>query len=245
MEVNMRRKIILFVLIFSFLTPTWVSAEGDQKADTSLFSAASMEAIIQDLECVQESAESMADMSRALGYDDSTDFIQALGKWWWECEDRIRYFQYIQLELTAENEMKETKADILAKIMRIEFGGADTNDPVWRMHAAAIGWCVLNRVDAGYGSLEQVSKAPNQFSYCFHTEVRDDLHAIATDVLIRWYLEKAEGYGTTGRVLGEEELYFWGDGQVNHYYSDYRNCYGSEWDWSLPNPYDTESTPVN
>lgn len=240
----MRRKTILIALVFASLAPIWVFAEGEREDDAGLFSAAGVEEIIQDLQRVQESAETMADKSRALGYDDSSNFIKNLGKWWWECEYRIRYLRYIQLELAAENERKETKADILAKIMRMEFGGADTSDPVWRMHAAAIGWCVLNRVDAGYGTLEQVSKAPNQFTYCFHTEVRDDLHAIATDVLIRWYLEKAEGYGTTGRVLGADELYFWGDGRLNHYYSDYRDCYGSEWDWSLPNPYEAESATV-
>lgn len=240
----MRKKVILLVLIFAFLFPTWASADESLEINENLLSAAGMETVILDLHGVQDSAEHMAKMSRAMGYVDSASFIEVLGKWWWECENRIRYFRYIRNELEAENEAKETKADILAKIMRLEFGGADTSDPLLRMHTAAIGWCVLNRVDAGYGTLEQVSKAPNQFTYSIQTEVRDDLHAIATDVLIRWYLEKAEGYGTTGRILGSENLYFWGDGRVNHYYSDYKNCRGSEWDWSLPNPYDTGNKTV-
>lgn len=237
----MRNRILILALVFALLTPTWVSAEEVPEIGANLFSAAGMETVIHDLQSVQESAKTMAKMSRTLGYVDSSNFIGALGKWWWECENRIRYLQYIRVELAAENEVKETKAEILAKIMRLEFGGADTSDPVWRMHTAAIAWCVLNRVDAGYGPLEKVSKAPNQFTYSFQTEVRDDLHAIATDVLIRWYLEKAEGYGTTGRILGSDDLYFWGDGHVNHYYSDYQNGRESEWDWSLPNPYDADS----
>jgi hypothetical protein len=227
------------MLAVTFLLPTWSFAEEATDYSENLYSEERIEELIDDFRTSQESVRTIAGLVRMLGNTDLSNVIELMKNWWWSCENEIRDLEYIQEELTAVNTSGETQAEILAKIMRIELGGADTNDPYGIMHTAAVGWSVLNRVDAGMGTLENVAKAPNQFSYRFSTEVRDDLLAIATDVLIRWYLEKTEGYGTTGRVLDDEYIYFWGDGTENHYYRDYRNRSDSEWCWSYPNPYDT------
>ena len=58
--------------------------------------------------------------------------------------------------------------------------------------------------------------------------------AIAADVLIRWEREKREG-GEVGRVLPAEYVFFTGDGEVNHFRTEYEG--GMFWDWSLKNPY--------
>jgi len=61
-----------------------------------------------------------------------------------------------------------------------------------------------------------------------------EFKAIAADVLIRWEREKREG-GEVGRVLPAEYVFFTGDGEVNHFRTEYEG--GMFWDWSLKNPY--------
>jgi hypothetical protein len=128
----------------------------------------------------------------------------SLGKWWWECENRIRYLQYIQRELRRKRAERD-ESGYSGKIMRRD-SRRRTSDPVWSMHAAAIG-CVLNAsmpdTDAGAGSNAQpVFKLLKN-----RGQGRSD--AIATDVTDRWYLEKPMvtghgGYWARKRfILGE------------------------------------------
>lgn len=118
--------------------------------------------------------------------------------------------------------------DLMARTIYAEARGCST------MEQAAVAWCVLNRVDAGYGDIEAVLTAPHQFA-TWGGEIGQEQLDIAADVLIRWEREKA-GEADVGRVLPSEYLWFTGNGSENLFRDAYEG--GSYWDWSLPNPYE-------
>lgn len=101
---------------------------------------------------------------------------------------------------------------------------------------AAVVWCVLNRVDAGYGDIMAVATAPNQFvGYRPGNPIEAHTAHLVRDVLLRWHAEKTHGEDA-GRVLPEDYLWFHGDGKHNHFRNEYEG--GDRWDWSLPSPYE-------
>ena len=105
-----------------------------------------------------------------------------------------------------------------------------------KAHQAAVIWCILNRVDAGYwgDTIMDVVTYPNAFAYIEDTPVEQEFRMLAADVCERWNLEKA-GQAEVGRVLPKEYLYFTGDGELNHFTIEWK---GTEaWDWSLESPY--------
>lgn len=104
---------------------------------------------------------------------------------------------------------------------------------------AAVMWCILNRVDSPIypDSIMEVITAPRQFhGYHEDNPVDEHIESLVRDVLNRWQAEK-QGANHVGRVLPAEYLFFWGDGWNNHFTTEYLS--DEEWDWSLPNPYDT------
>ena len=104
---------------------------------------------------------------------------------------------------------------------------------------AAVAWCILNRVDspAYPDSIMEVITANRQFhGYNEEHPVDQCIVELVVDVLNRWDAEKS-GEQDVGRVPPAEYLFFWGDGWHNHFTTEYLS--GDEWDWSLPNPYDT------
>ena len=102
---------------------------------------------------------------------------------------------------------------------------------------AACVWCVLNRVDHGYGDIITVVTTPEQFvGYNEENPVDDGLITLCIDVLSRWYVEK-DGQAEVGRVLPADYLWFSGDGERNHFRNAYRGS--DRWDWSLPSPYES------
>ena len=103
---------------------------------------------------------------------------------------------------------------------------------------AAVAWCILNRVDTYGQTIKEVVTAPNQF-YGYRTkgECPEEHLDLAADVLERYYAEK-RGEANVGRVLPKEYLYFTGDGQRNHFTSEWRGT--SHWNWSLDDPYIVE-----
>ena len=118
--------------------------------------------------------------------------------------------------------------DLMARTIYAEARGCST------MEQAAVAWCVLNRVDAGYGDIETVLTAPHQFA-TWGGEIRQEQLDIAADVLMRWEREKG-GEADVGRVLPREYLWFTGNGSENLFRDAYDG--GEYWDWSLPNPYE-------
>ena len=102
---------------------------------------------------------------------------------------------------------------------------------------AAVAWCILNRVDAWGGSIEETVTAPYQFKgYRDWGECPQEHLDLAADVLTRWQAEKAGAEGV-GRVLPEGYLFFVGDLVAHNYFSEEWKS-GIYWDWSLPDPYE-------
>lgn len=128
-----------------------------------------------------------------------------------------------------------TDAVMMARVMFLEARGIKSKTEI-----ACIGWTILNRVDAGYGSIQKVITAPNQFAYRASASTTSDygydLVALATDVLDRWSKEKA-GQAAVGRVLPKGYLWYAGDGKHNYFRNQYKG--GTRWTYSLPSPYES------
>lgn len=125
----------------------------------------------------------------------------------------------------------------LAKSFWGEARGVKDNGIVsGKCQIAAVGWCILNRYDAGYeNSIVEVCAAPGQFAgYSPSHPVDEELLDLAYDVLDRWNAEK-HGETEVGRVLPSGYLWFGGDGKYNHFRNEYRTSV--RWDWSLADPY--------
>lgn len=126
-------------------------------------------------------------------------------------------------------------AVMMARVMFLEARGIRSKTEI-----ACVGWTILNRVDAGYGTISAVITAPNQFAYRVSASTTSDygydLVALATDVLDRWSREKA-GQTNVGRVLPQGYLWYAGDGQHNYFRNAYRG--GTRWTYSLPSPYES------
>lgn len=130
----------------------------------------------------------------------------------------------------------ESDIEIAAKIILKEAESVKDNCGVsGDCHRAAVIWCILNRVDAGYGNFEEVATAPHQFAYYPNTRIVKEFYKLAEDVLDRWSQEKA-GIKDVGRVLPQDYLWFRGNGKVNIFRNKYKGDY-EIWDWSLPDPY--------
>lgn len=101
---------------------------------------------------------------------------------------------------------------------------------------SAVIWCILNRVDTGYGSIQHVVTRPYQFTgYSADNPVQDEHVKLAIDVLIRWQMEKY-GIVDVGRTLPKEYRWFHGDGDHNYFRDKYNGDYNI-WDWNCLNPY--------
>lgn len=133
---------------------------------------------------------------------------------------------------------KDEDAVALAKSFWGEARGVKDNGVVsGKCQIAAVGWCILNRYDAGYeNSIVEVCAAPKQFvGYSESHPVDEELLALAYDVLDRWNAEK-HGETEVGRVLPSDYFWFAGDGRYNHFRNEFRTA--ERWDWSLADPYD-------
>ena len=131
--------------------------------------------------------------------------------------------------------LRESEVVAMAKLAWGEARGCST------MEIAAVMWTVLNRVDAYGQSILEVITAPYQFhGYSEEHPVDDALYELAKDVIARWQMEK-QGVSEekVGRVLPSGYLYFHGDGVHNYFRIEYDN-FNNLWDWSYPNPYETE-----
>jgi len=128
----------------------------------------------------------------------------------------------------------EEDVEALAKVIWAEARGVKSD-----AEKAAVGWCALNRLDAGtYGeTFLEVLTAPHQFASRESSPVTEELEALSRDVLERWQAER-RGETGVGRTLPADYFFFEGDGERNHFRKQYART-GETWDWSLPNPYNT------
>ena len=106
-----------------------------------------------------------------------------------------------------------------------------------KMEQSAVVWCILNYVDAGYGTIIEAITYPERFhGYNPGFPVTDEIKALVEDVIVRWRMEKLCD-GDVGRTLPSEYLWFHGDGEHNYF----RNSYDGEydiWNWDCWNPYE-------
>lgn len=128
-----------------------------------------------------------------------------------------------------------TDAVMMGRVMYLEARGIRSKTEI-----ACVGWTILNRVDDGMGTIQEVITAPNQFAYKSSAPTTSDfgydLVALATDVLDRWSREKA-GETNVGRVLPQGYLWYAGDGKHNYFRNKYKG--GTRWDYSLASPYES------
>ena len=128
----------------------------------------------------------------------------------------------------------DSDAMLLAKVTYLEARGIEN-----KTELACVMWTILNRVDAGYGTIEEVMTAPNQFAYSPDantvTDHGVDLVELAYDVLSRWNSEK-NGKTDVGRVLPADYLWYAGNGKHNYFRNEFRTA--NKWDYSLPSPYE-------
>ena len=126
--------------------------------------------------------------------------------------------------------VRNSDVDMIAKTVYGEARGLN------QLEQSAVVWCILNRVDAGYGSIKEVITAQNQFEgYSPSNPVTEEIRMLVRDVLARWQMEKI-CVGNVGRTLPSNYLWFHGDTQHNHF----RNSYGGNyitWNWNCYNPY--------
>ena len=126
--------------------------------------------------------------------------------------------------------IEQSDVELIAKTVYGEARGCSV------VEQSAVIWCILNRVDAGYGTIEEVITAKYQFTgYDANHPVKGEFVELATDVLLRWHLEK-NGIGEVGRTLPSDYKWFHGDGKHNHFRNKYNGDY-VVWDWNCINPY--------
>ena len=127
----------------------------------------------------------------------------------------------------------DKEIDMLAKTVWGEARGCN------RLEQSAVVWCILNRVDAGRGTIAEVITAPGQFhGYSKNFPVTDSIRELCEDVVARWKLEKL-GVGNVGRTLPNDYLYFWADstGIGNVFRNKFSGNY-TKWNWDCWNPYE-------
>lgn len=138
-------------------------------------------------------------------------------------------------EPDTEPEWKPDEAEV-AYIAKTIFGEASVVRSAEQR--AAVGWCILNRVDAsGFGdTVEEVVTAPSQFhGYNADSEPPESYYELARDILTRYHREQ-QGEADVGRTLPQGYCYFCGDGRENHFTTEWLGK--DYWNWSLPNPYE-------
>lgn len=100
---------------------------------------------------------------------------------------------------------------------------------------AAVVWTVLNRYDAGYGSIQTIVENIGHYNgYSDDNPVDDELLDLVYDVLDRWNAEK-HGETDVGRVLPTGYCWFHGDGTYNYFRNKYKG--GSRWNWEMEDVY--------
>ena len=134
--------------------------------------------------------------------------------------------------------INEKEATALAKMAWGEARGCSD------MEIAATIWCVLNRVDVNDSTIIKVATNQSQFhGYSRNNPVDDRIYNLAVDVLTRWQMEKqGASPEEVGRVLPPEYLYFHGNGKQNKFRDHYEHKKATYWNWSYPNPYETEGS---
>lgn len=185
----------------------------------------------------QTKAHEIAQLAREMGLGEDNPIIVEAQRIWWE-EEGNKSPPVEDSSVSLESAGYSDRDAACVMIAKVIYGEARGIASVTEQ--ACVAWTILNRVDAGYGTIEEVVTAPNQFCYRRNAPTVDDygrdLAALAGDVISRWEREKA-GESNIGRVLPAEYLYYWGNGRHNFFTKAYRSR-SSTWDYSLESPYE-------
>lgn len=189
---------------------------------------------LAELDKQKETAHNIAEDARSIGLSENHPIILGAKSLWENANTRILNGEY---EKPTVKYYTDNDALMLAKLMYGEGRGIKSETQL-----ACICWTVLNRVDAGQGSISAVITAPNQFHYSssFPTisDWGTDLKNLAYDVLERWNNEK-NGLGSNGRVLPSTYMYYHGNGRENIFRDNYSFSKANFWNYSLFSPYTT------
>ena len=141
--------------------------------------------------------------------------------------DNLDYEKYI-----FDLKISEAEIDIIAKTVWGEAGNCS------KLQQSGVIWCILNMVDAGYGTITEVVTPDRFHGYNRSFPVVPEIRDLVIDVVARWKLEKITGY-SVGRTLPSEFMYFSGapTGGENIFRNKYENS-DKIWDWDCWNPYE-------
>lgn len=151
-----------------------------------------------------------------------------------EIESDVSSDEEIVIHETESKQWTYNDAAYLAKMAYGESRGVPTLNSQFGVRSnayqnACAMWTVLNRVDAGWGTIEEVVTAKKQFvGYKSSNPVDPDLLDLAFNILGDWSVGKE-----TLRTLPKEYLYFRGDGKYNYF----RTQNGEIYNWHLPDPF--------
>lgn len=128
--------------------------------------------------------------------------------------------------------VSEEEVDIIAKTVWGEARGCSP------LQQSGVVWCILNRVDAGYGTIAQVATYGAFHGYDPDFPVTPEIRELVIDVIARWKLEKITGY-EVGRTLPSEYLFFSANnaGTKNVFRTHWEGNY-TVWNWDCWNPYE-------
>lgn len=186
----------------------------------------------------QEKAHQIAEIARTMGLSEDNPIIVEASRIWWEEEGSPDVVAELETDFTCEGIYYSDLDTVAAMIAKTIYGEARGIYSITEQ--ACIIWTILNRVDAGYGTIEEVITAPYQFAYRSGFPTTDDydrdLVELAKDVIARWEAEKT-GVADVGRVLPKGYLWYSGDGRHNYFRNSYRGS--QNWNYSLTSPYES------
>ena len=221
---KIEKTLVIFLIIFAALAvgltfnTVSLNSELTSTKDELNITYTTLESVKDELAAVKENYENEIEKTNNLASDLETanTIIESL-----KSEEYVVGFTVTNYEI-----------ELLAKTVWGEARGTN------KMEQSAVVWCVLNRVDAGWGTIAEVITAPNQFhGYSSNFPVTDEIRELVEDVIARWKMEKVCG-GNVGRTLPSNYLFFRADstGLSNIFRTEWNGPY-EVWDWDCWNPY--------
>lgn len=221
MRINYKVSIFAIIFMVLLVMGIWIhglTVENNQLTENLAKEQSALASAQEELATVQESYRSEVEKVSNLTADlDTANTII----------DALKGEEYVVGMTVTDMEI-----DMLAKTVWGEARGCN------RFEQSAVVWCVLNRVDAGWGSIVEVITAPNQFhGYSSNFPVTDEIRELVEDVVARWKLEKVV-CGDVGRTLPINYLYFCADDTgIGNVFRDAYNGSFNRWNWDCWNPY--------
>ena len=140
---EMKKKFIAMCLCIAVVIPMYVGAATYES--------------YEDLIAVKQTSHEIANKARELSLDDSHEIIAGAKELWHEADNKLANKQYsVPMVTYYSNE----DVLLLAQMAYCEARGLKSKTEI-----ACVMWTILNRHDAGYGSIKHIITAPNQYAY--------------------------------------------------------------------------------